>query len=94
MDREGGRSERRPIALSKRHIIAGTGLGVGVMLLFFIEDWIKHGFTVRGMIVLGIGAVFMIAGQIWAQWHDDNRLERELRAERRPLRAHARPKVR
>jgi hypothetical protein len=94
MSREGARSKDRPIALSKRHIRAGIFASASFALFYFIEQCVKHGFTLRGMIVLGIGAVYTVAGETWAQWHEENRLERELRAERRPLRAHARPKAR
>lgn len=91
-DRMGG--QRGLVPLSRMHVVGGVSVSAFMMVGFFVSDLVHHKVSPGEVIFLFAAFVAMAAAQTWANWHDDNRLEGQLRESRRRRRLHARPKTR
>ncbi len=83
------------VRLNRRHVIQAAVFSVILIIMFAVQDIVSGKFDLRNFLVLvGLG-LLLLAFMAWDNWRQDNAIERDLRAERRRARGHARlPKTR
>lgn len=71
-----------PVRLNRNHVRGAVVLATGSVLGFFLLDVLPDGVHLVDLVLVIGYFVVLAVGLVWTNWHDDNRLERDLRASR------------
>jgi hypothetical protein len=82
------------VSLERGHLRAALLLATTCAAVWLIADVVDGGFAIRDLYLLIAYFVVLAGALTWANWYEDNRLERDLRASHRRARPTARPKSR
>lgn len=86
-----GKGQRALVPVSRLHVVGAVAISAFTVLGFFIDDLVRHKVAVGDVLFLIVAFSTMAAALTWANWSEENKLERQLRASRRRQRLHARP---
>lgn len=87
--------QERLVRLNRAHVRAALWFSVPIAVGSFLLDVVPHGVSMSDVFwVIGYFGL-LVVGLTWANWYEDNKLEREVRARGERFRRLApRPKVR
>jgi hypothetical protein len=79
------------VALERTHVMGALFAAMVTAVVWSIVEAVPDGFTWHDAVIAAGYFVFLAVALTWANWHEDNQLEGQLRASRRRVRR-ARPR--